>query len=60
MLMQMYLDQLFVGKDQHIMASCILKEPGLALRVRPLEGIGLTPQQKWFSLLFYLAGEHAA
>ena len=58
MFMQMYLDGHFIGKDQTIMASCILEDTGLAHIVRPYAS--LSPVQKWFSLLFYLAGVHVA
>jgi hypothetical protein len=58
MFMQMYLDGHFIGKDQTIMGSCILADTQIAQLVQPLER--LTPVQKWFSLLFYLAAPHAA
>ena len=58
MFMQMYLDGHFIGKDQTIMASCILNNPGLAELVPPFEA--LSPLQQWFSLLFYLAAPRAA
>lgn len=58
MFMQMYLDGHFIGKDQTIMGSFILADPQIAQLVQPLER--LTPVQKWFSLLFYLAAPHAA
>lgn len=55
MFMQMLLDNHFIGKDQTIMGSAILANPTLAKRVQPYSA--LTPVQKWFSLLFYLAGD---
>jgi hypothetical protein len=57
MCMQMALDGHFIGKDQTIMGSCILADPGLAVAVRPDRR--LTPVQQWFSLLFYLIGRYA-
>lgn len=53
MLMRYYLAGRFIGKDQNIMGSMILEQPGLALTVPRFTS--LTSQQSWFSLLFYLA-----
>lgn len=44
----------FIGKDQNIMASCLLEDPTLGILVRAPDCMG--PIHKWFYLLFYLAG----
>jgi hypothetical protein len=44
----------FIGKDQNIMASMILEQPDLALVVRRPQH--MAPTQRWFYLLFFLAG----
>jgi glycosyltransferase involved in cell wall biosynthesis len=54
MLMRYYLAGRFIGKDQNIMGSMILERPELAVTVP--RNPRLSPQQSWFSLLFYLAG----
>jgi glycosyltransferase involved in cell wall biosynthesis len=56
MFMRYYLAGRFIGKDQNIMASMILEDPGLAIQVKRPEGLG--PIQGWFYLLFFLAGMH--
>lgn len=54
MLMKYYLSDRFIGKDQNIMASVILGNPGLIELVDPPKVMNSI--QKWFYLLFYLAG----
>lgn len=44
----------FIGKDQNIMASMIVADPSLAVCVTPSARLG--PIEKWFYLLFFLAG----
>lgn len=54
MLLRYYLAGRFIGKDQNIMASMMLEQPSLAVVTRPASSLGSV--QKWFSLLFHLAG----
>jgi hypothetical protein len=54
MLMKYYLADRFIGKDQNIMASVILKNPQLAVMVDPSEKLNVI--QRWFYLLFFLGG----
>jgi hypothetical protein len=54
MLIRYHLAGRFIGKDQNIMASMIIKDPSLVAVVkRPL---ALGPIQGWFYLLLFLAG----
>jgi hypothetical protein len=54
MLLRYYLAGRFIGKDQNIMASTMLEQPHLAVVTRPFSS--LSSVEKWFSLLFHLAG----
>lgn len=54
MLMKYYLAGRFIGKDQNIMASMILKEPDIAVLVDPPTSMNVI--QRWFYLLFFLGG----
>jgi hypothetical protein len=54
MLMRYHLAGRFIGKDQNIMASMILQEPGLVTIVQRPHTLG--PLVGWFYLLFFLAG----
>lgn len=54
MLLRYYLAGRFIGKDQNIMASTMLEQPQLAVVARPFSS--LHSIEKWFSLLFHLAG----
>lgn len=44
----------FIGKDQTVMATMILEDPSLAVLLPAPVVLG--PIQKWFALLFWLAG----
>ena len=54
MLMKYYLADRFIGKDQNIMASTILKNPQLVIMVDPSKKLNVI--QRWFYLLFFLGG----
>lgn len=54
MLMKYYLADRFIGKDQNIMASVILKNPELVVMVDPSNKLNTI--QRWFYLLFFLGG----
>jgi glycosyltransferase involved in cell wall biosynthesis len=54
MLMRHYLLNRFIGKDQNIMASMALENPGLVTIVK--RPVSLGPIAGWFYLLFFLAG----
>lgn len=54
MLLRYHLAGRFIGKDQNIMASTIIGNPGLALIVR--HPLSMPSTQRWFYLLFFLAG----
>ena len=56
MLMKYYFAGRFVGKDQNIMASMILENPDLVVLVDPPPAMNTI--QRWFYLLFFLAGVH--
>jgi len=56
MLMKYYLAGRFIGKDQNIMASVILKEPNIAVLIDPPKSMNII--QRWFYLLFFLGGVH--
>ena len=53
-LMRMYTEGCFIGKDQTIMASICLESPHQVELIPSFQA--LDPIQQWFSLLFYLAG----
>lgn len=57
MLMKYYLADRFIGKDQNIMASIILENPNLVVMIDPPEKFNAI--QRWFYLLFFLAGVRA-
>lgn len=54
MLMRYHLAGRFIGKDQNIMASMILQEPGLVSIVKRPHALGSIVG--WFYLLFFLTG----
>lgn len=54
MLMKYYLTDRFIGKDQNIMASMILKNPESVIMIDP--PANLNTIQRWFFLLLYLGG----
>jgi hypothetical protein len=58
MLMRFYLAGRFIGKDQNIMGSLILEKPELVHLVDPSPAMNTI--QRWFFLLFFLAGVHVA
>ena len=58
MLLRYYLADRFIGKDQNIMASMILENPGLTLIVDPPPCMSIL--QRWFYLLLFLAAVHVA
>jgi len=54
MLMRYHLAGRFIGKDQNIMASMILEQPGIVNSVRRPAALG--PIAGWFYLLLFLSG----
>jgi hypothetical protein len=54
MLIRYHLSKRFIGKDQNIMASMVIENPGLATIVKRPAALG--PIAGWFYLLFFLAG----